>query len=269
MTFGVCIPALNAAETLPATLESLQNLSFFPDELVLCNNGSTDDTGLIMDGFLNQLNIPTRVIHFENSTGMASDWNRGVGELSSEWCSILPADDLVFPSWLEQHIKQIKLFENASISSVGKKLISKSGLKVPVGIAHLKSGQHKGLELKKQLLNDSRNLIGEPGAVFFRKNLFIDAGEFDPYFKYFTDLECWIRLLEKGDLVYSKSALYGFRIHGKSLTRKNLFISYKEWFEVLKKHRFDWGHHSRTKTELAVRKITILRWIVFILLSKI
>jgi len=63
------------------------------------------------------------------------------------------------------------------------------------------------------------NLIGEPSAVLFRK--FHAGAGFNPAYRQIVDLDLWFRLLEQGDLVYTREPLCGFRRHAAQQTARN------------------------------------------------
>ena len=56
------------------------------------------------------------------------------------------------------------------------------------------------------------NLVGEPGAVLFRKALADQVGPFDAQQPYLIDLDYWLRLLKFGDASYSPEPLASFRV---------------------------------------------------------
>jgi hypothetical protein len=60
------------------------------------------------------------------------------------------------------------------------------------------------------------NVIGEPGAVLFRRSLAERVGRFDSAQPYVIDLDYWLRLLAHGDAWYMKQSVSAFRVSSGS-----------------------------------------------------
>jgi len=100
---GVIIPARNAAPTLRATLESLISQTVLPDEVILVDDGSTDDTVAIARSFDLPISIVTAGGH-----GSAAARNAGLAMCTSELVGFLDADDLWMPTKLESHARALR-----------------------------------------------------------------------------------------------------------------------------------------------------------------
>src|SRR5262249_37649478 len=68
----------------------------------------------------------------------------------------------------------------------------------------------------KSCLRSGTNVIGEPGAVLFRRALAQETGAFDAAQPYLIDLDYWFRLLLKGDAYYLPDPLVAFRVSAGS-----------------------------------------------------
>jgi hypothetical protein len=97
-------------------------------------------------------------------------------------------------------------------------------------------GLHDGLKIGRHCLLKTKNLIGEPTAVMIRTDK-IKCG-FDARYRQIVDLAFWMRLLEQGDLVYSKRPLCEFRWHEKQATRTNsrLGLGFAEYAMLFNDH---------------------------------
>lgn len=93
---SVIIPAYNAAGQLRAALDSV--VSQLPDdgsfEVLIIDDGSTDDTPAICDEYAAHYPLTVRVFHTENQ-GVSAARNRGIREARGEWLHFVDADDLV------------------------------------------------------------------------------------------------------------------------------------------------------------------------------
>jgi glycosyltransferase involved in cell wall biosynthesis len=96
MKISVLIPCYNAARTIEATLASVFSQTRQPDEIILLNDGSSDDTLARLNAFAER----TRVLSQANS-GAAVARNRLVQAASGDIFAFLDADDLWHPGYLE------------------------------------------------------------------------------------------------------------------------------------------------------------------------
>jgi hypothetical protein len=67
-------------------------------------------------------------------------------------------------------------------------------------------------EVVRQSIRRGTNLVGEPGAVLFRRELATRVGGFDQRFPYVIDLDYWLRLMAHGPGWYDPLALASFRV---------------------------------------------------------
>ena len=86
---SVVIPCYNGAQFLRETLESALAQTHPPLEVIVIDDGSTDDSAVIAESF----GEPIRVIRQENQ-GESVARNRGIDEAKGEWIAFLDADDL-------------------------------------------------------------------------------------------------------------------------------------------------------------------------------
>ncbi|MGO8688254.1 MAG: glycosyltransferase [Thermoguttaceae bacterium] len=99
----VVIPCFNAARFLRATLESALNQSHAPIEVLVIDDGSTDQSAAIAASY----GPPVRVISQTNQ-GESIARNRGIEEARGSWIAFLDADDIWLPEKLERQITAVQ-----------------------------------------------------------------------------------------------------------------------------------------------------------------
>lgn len=97
----VVIPAYNAAATLPATLDSVLAQEYTNFEVVVVDDGSSDDTLKVATGYAVR-DDRIRLVTKPNG-GTASAYNAGVSESRTEWIAMISADDTLEP----QHLGEV------------------------------------------------------------------------------------------------------------------------------------------------------------------
>src|SRR4051794_19381276 len=168
MSISVVIPAYNASRLLPATLESVLNQTLKPTEILVIDDGSTDDTAAVAEAF----GPPVRVIRRPNSRQAASR-NFAVGEATGEWIAFVDADDLWEKDKLEKQMLALQATPNASVCYTARQCFEQDGdelrntFLIPVPPVE---------ELRDSLY---RNTTFLPSSVVIRRSTFLASGGFD------------------------------------------------------------------------------------------
>lgn len=92
MKVSAIVPAWNAAETIRETLDSIASQTIAPDEVIVVDDGSTDDTAQVASG--HPLNV--KLVRTENR-GLPSALNTGIAASTGDAIAILDSDDLWMP----------------------------------------------------------------------------------------------------------------------------------------------------------------------------
>lgn len=98
-TFSIVIPTYNRADFLPRCLASLVAQTFHDFEVLVCDDGSTDNTKDIVNSFSERLNI--RYFWNPNWGGPARPRNIGIQNAESSWICLLDSDDWFYPNKLQ------------------------------------------------------------------------------------------------------------------------------------------------------------------------
>lgn len=99
---SVIIPVLNGAATIPEQLDALAAQDFDqPWELIVCDNGSTDDTRAVVFAAREAFPAPIRVVDAGERRGVAFARNVGILATRADRIAICDADDRVGPLWLQ------------------------------------------------------------------------------------------------------------------------------------------------------------------------
>jgi len=102
---SIVIVNWNGAEVLPECLESLLQLNHKAIEIVVVDNGSTDDSVNIINKICNN---KAKIVCLEKNIGFAAGVNIGVENSSGEFIATLNNDMVVEPSWLDQPLELLK-----------------------------------------------------------------------------------------------------------------------------------------------------------------
>lgn len=213
---SVCIPCYRGAAHLAAAIESVLAQTLTDFELIVVDDQSPDDTVELMSTY----NDP-RIRFLVNPVNLGPDgnWNRCLELARGRYFKLLPQDDLLAPTCLAE---QVAVLESDTAEQVALVFCARTILDArdrPImtrGYPQRRSGILAARTLIRQCIRRGTNVIGEPGAVMFRRKLVALAGKFDASIGYVLDVDYWVRLLLHGDAYYLAKPLASFRVSGGS-----------------------------------------------------
>ena len=213
---SVCIPSYRGASRLGATLDSVLAQTLTDFELVVVDDASPDETSSVVsrygDARVRFLRNPTRL-------GAVRNWNQCLAEATGTYLKLLPQDDILAPECLERQVDVMQADKDRRLALVcsARTIIDATGAVIGVrrGLG-ARARVMSGRALLRRCVRYGTNLIGEPGAVLFRRTLAGQVGSFSGRFPYVLDLEYWTRLLLEGDAHYLPETLAAFRVSASS-----------------------------------------------------
>ena len=192
---SVVVPAFNVSATLAETLRSIFAQTYKRIEVIVVDDGSSDDTVAIAEGF--EFDGRLRIIRQPNR-GLAGARNTGIAASLGEYVAFCDADDLWEPNKLEAHVAHLNTRLNVGVSYAGSSLIDENGELM----RHAQRPRLKNVSAKHIL---KRNPVGNGSAPVIRRAVFDDIAYrpkhervrdwyFDETFRQSEDLECWLRI---------------------------------------------------------------------------
>ena len=102
---SVIIPAFNAEKTIGETIGSAldQRSSYSEMEVIVVNDGSTDNTGLVLDKFKTEC----KIVHTENS-GVSAARTKGLEHANGDFIQYLDSDDLLIPGKISEQVRALE-----------------------------------------------------------------------------------------------------------------------------------------------------------------
>src|ERR1035438_611639 len=168
---SVCIPTYNYAKYLPEAIDSVLSQNYANFELLIIDDCSQDNTPEIVTSYAANDN---RIIFKLNShnLGMAKNWDLCMQEASGDYIKFLFGDDLLCsPDALSKMASILDSNSKIALVASARKFINENSEYIKE-LAHF---QHKivieGTKAISMCLWEQKNLIGEPSAVMFRKEL--------------------------------------------------------------------------------------------------
>ena len=204
----------NGADHLAETLESIAAQTERDFELIVVDDGSTDDTASILDRWAAN-DARVRVLH-EQNRGLTRSLVKGCAEASGTYIARHDAGDLSLPHRFEKQVALLDAgaaFVSCWTEYVGPRL-------EPLWVARGTGATDR--EARNVLQRDgSPPLLDGPthhGSVMFRRETYQRAGGYRPAFYYGQDFDLWYRLAALGTFHCVPDVLYRARVTPGSIS---------------------------------------------------
>ena len=197
MKISVVIPMYNAEKTILNVLESVHNQTFSPYEIVIVNDGSTDQSLQIVQKYKEEnKKIPIQLIDKKNG-GVSSARNLGMKVAQGDWIALLDSDDVWLPHKLERQ-KQI-LNANPQIDFLGT---SRNDETIK-SILWKKLGNLTKISPKNLMVK----FVFVVPTVIFKKEIVETVGFFDENQKYAEEGNYFIRIATTNSCYFLNESL--------------------------------------------------------------
>lgn len=206
---SVVLPVFNAEKYLDKAILSVRQQSFVNFELILLNDGSTDQSIAIIK---KHADADPRIVFIDRENrGLVATLNEGVRLAKANLIARMDADDIAEPNRL---IVQHEFMEkNAKVVAAGTAylLVDERGNPIRKFFPATTNSA-----LQQQALQRATPIC-HPTAIF-RKSAFLLAGGYRSNAMLAEDLDLWLRMGEVGDLGNVKEILLKYRQHAASLS---------------------------------------------------
>lgn len=211
---SVVVPVYNACRSDPhylnEALESIYQQTYRRIEIVIVDDGSTDETPEVCRQFLDtHLGIPIRYCRKENG-GQSSSRNLGVRLSRGSWVSFLDQDDVWFLDKLERVVPLLS--DNVNLVYTDADTIDEESRRALVG---LHRNYRFGLPHPKELLEDLlfKDVFVMPGLMTVKRDLVMEVGGFDETLSGYEDDDLFVRLFPLASVVYLPESTFWWRIY--------------------------------------------------------
>lgn len=208
-TVSVVIPAYNAAIYLPKTIESILQQSFQDFEILVVNDGSTDDTVKHVSSFTD---CRVKLINQENQ-GCATARNTGVLAAKGEYIAFLDSDDLWEPTKLEKQVQCLD--KNPDFGLVYTWVDFSDREAKPTG--KVRKVFAEGNVFQEML---TCNVVSCGSVPLVRRECFDTIGLFDTDLWTAEDKDLWLRISTRYPFGLIKEPLVYYRQHPSSKSSK-------------------------------------------------
>lgn len=221
---SICVISYNSSAFVLETLESAKTQTYQNIELIVSDDGSTDNTVELCKNWLAQNKerfVRTELITVEKNTGTPTNCNRAIKAANGEWIKLIAADDILLENCIEDNVEQVNI--NSDIEILFSKVYR---FKVKDGI---KISLRDGVWLDWFFDSDARaqfrellleNRIYLPPSSFILKELIEKLNYFDEEIKLIEDYPFWIKATQNGHKLYfMKKFTVNYRQHEAGISK--------------------------------------------------
>ncbi|MBC9933809.1 glycosyltransferase family 2 protein [Chitinophaga qingshengii] len=187
LTFSIIIPTYNRAEKLRKCLESIVKQTYQNFEVLVCDDGSRDNSKEVVDLFRDSLNI--KYFYNDNWGGPAYPRNVGIENAAAPWLCFLDSDDSWYPQKLERVKEQLDAYDLICHDfDVEGKITYRSRLKT----------RQFGKDVFRTLMTKGNSIV--TSSVCVRKEVFREMKGFSLEKELIAveDFDLWLRMAQKG-----------------------------------------------------------------------
>lgn len=203
---SVIIPTFNYGRYISESIESVLAQTVRPREIIVVDDGSTDDTEAIVKRYRG------KVIYLkQKNSGVSAARNEGVRNSTGNMIAFLDADDKWFPEKLEKQLSKFQQDPEVGLVHCGKvEFCDQTGISGEVDLA---GGE--GWIAESMLLWKS-GIVAPGSSVVFKREVFEHVGGYDPRLKNGEDWEFCLRVAREYPVAFVPEPLVEYRIHGSN-----------------------------------------------------
>ncbi|MBJ6119790.1 glycosyltransferase [Pontibacter sp. BT310] len=232
---SVCIPVYNGEKYLKESLKSVISQSYKNIEILIVDDGSTDNSLHIITEF-KEIDNRIRLIQNKQNLGLVKNWQKCIELAKGNWIKFLFQDDIMHSECLKKMMNACAT-KNVKICISGREFIiedSASPLLQDFFIDKVYRLERSYPFPKKFELDEIANLakdklfhnfIGEPIVLLFNKSIIKEVGNYNPDLVQLVDYEFSLRACLNFPSYFLPDKLVSFRVHSASESSKNQDLS--------------------------------------------
>lgn len=239
----------NCEKYIGECIESVINQTFEDFEFIIIDDGSTDNTSIIIQSYVDK---DKRIVFYKkHNTGLTNSLNYGINLSNSNYILRIDADDKMFANRIEI-VFDLMQTQNVDIVINRSLLIDSKGDKIK------KTKTLNTDRLKKYLLKGFSPF--SHSSVIFRKDKIIELGKYNSFYDKSQDYDLWLRMLKtKAKFHFCDETLTSLRIHNESVTS-----SETDYFSIiaLMNYKLECEFNNKlSNEELLINKTRLIKWL--------
>jgi len=236
---SVIVFTYNSSSYLVQTLDSIKSQTYKNIELIISDDGSSDDTLAISKDWVSKNGerfCRTKILSVSKNTGVSANCIRGTTEANGEWIKLLAGDDILEEKCIETFL-EISLAKKSAVLISNLQCFTSTAQYDYVNL-DISENNFFSLSLDEKLEYYIMNpfFLNVP-SIFFNRSILEIPNLFNPKYRLLEDQPMFYKILQsKIDIHFADVKLVNYRIHDSSITgkinpafQKALYDCYKEF----------------------------------------
>lgn len=203
----ILMPAYNAAKYIGDAIRSVLEQSFTDLELLIVNDGSTDETGKIVKSF----NDPRIRLVAQDNRGVAAALNFGLSHAKADYIARFDADDICYPNRIKIQYDFITAYPEYSIIGSAADYMDAHG--------HFIFTHHPAAHLNEEIKQLKYSVCPFiHSSVFYKKDVVINNGGYNEHAYTYEDHFLWLNILKNEKACNLSQSLIKVRLNPESIT---------------------------------------------------
>lgn len=224
--FSVIAANYNNGKFLPDLIESVRRQTYTSWELIITDDFSTDNSLEVLERYRNDERIKI-VKHHENK-GAAAAFRTAVENSTGNIIGMLGADDALLPTAVEEMVQVHCQYPDAALICSNLYRCDEQLNIVSLWDKYSQPAQ------RGALIQD----VTVGSFATFKKKAYDETEGFDPYFKKALDHDIYLKLEEKGEVIYIEKPLYLYRSNPIGISQNNEWMRALQFSTLAKKNAF-------------------------------
>jgi glycosyltransferase involved in cell wall biosynthesis len=213
---SVVIPAYNAQRYLLDALRSVNSQTHSSLEIVVVDDGSTDDTAALLETFARE--EPRLVVLRQENAGVAAALNAGIGHARGAYIAHMDADDIMVPDRISRQLACLQAQPQLGFCASGITFIDSEGRGRGGYVPPVRSIEDLDFMIRRR-----RSFSFTHPTVMYRRAALEAVAPYDSRFEPCEDLDLWLRMIDAGHPgIALPEKLLRYRLHPSSISGQNM-----------------------------------------------
>lgn len=238
--FSVVIPLYNKEDFIESTLNSVFNQSFTNFEVIIVDDGSTDNSLQKVEKFDDR----RLSIYKQQNQGASVARNFGIDQASSEYIALLDADDLWYNNHLQELKKLIETFPKAGLFCMNYEINYNGDFVKPATFNFDYKNECTIIEdfFKANIIN----FIPSSSSVALTKEKILKVGKYNTSLRTGQDIDLWIKIALKYSVAFNPNITMTYNIFDSNSLSKSTYN--EDRYQLIN------SYNEEEKTNLSLKK---------------
>ncbi len=228
--FSVIVPTFNSEQTILRTLRSIKKQTFKNFQVIIVDDGSTDNTVFLIKNFIKVNNLNIMFHQKENSGGPAAPRNLGIIKSDGDRICFLDSDDYWFSNKLQDAYFYIKNNKDNDVLTSNEIMIYKNK-KTKLIYGPATNNFYLDLLTQGNKLSTSATIVKK--SFLINNNIFFNE---DKRISSVEDYDLWLQIARKGGKFYFLNKFHGLYLLNENSISKNRILHFKSSINVINHH---------------------------------